>query len=607
MTDALKLNLRCGEITFDKCRALRTKPLCKLTAKSHRPRGPGQFPETTNHQLGAAPSEVLTQALGTRGSAQRFLLMKREPATEDQTTLIARLSELEQENAALRSKLAQSDSDAQTAARKPPEQDRQHDYRRASEHGRAELASPEGMITALQSIQFSAREMEIRTRALLRSASDFAILETDSDGRIIFWNAGAEALLGWRSEEALEQNISMLFTPEDRDAGEPERERQEALANGRSDTERWHVRKDGSRFYAHERVVASIEDQRERFLKVLRNRSEEHATEEARFASEEQMRLILDSATDYAIFTLDREGVVTTWNTGAERLLGYTDDEIIGQNGLVVFTPEDREAGESNKEISKALNEGRAQNERWHMRKDGSRFWGSGLMLPLRGDGDPGLLKIMRDDTARHHADEMNKLLIGELNHRVKNTLSVVQAIARETVRGRVAEAEIRDALDSRLAALARSHDILARESWEGASLIEVINGTLLPFLVHDKPEDRLIIEGTDVRLLPNSALSLSMGFHELATNAAKYGALSAPEGSIDVRWSDERADGGGIRLKWRERNGPPVSPPSRKGFGSRLIERALAYEMNSTVSLDYAPDGLRFEISIPNTALQER
>jgi two-component sensor histidine kinase len=197
-------------------------------------------------------------------------------------------------------------------------------------------------------------------------------------------------------------------------------------------------------------------------------------------------------------------------------------------------------------------------------------------------------------------------LLIGELNHRVKNTLGLVQAIAKETLRGHDPGRDIRDALDSRLGALARSHDILARESWEGASLTEVIRRAFAPFLRQGKMEDRLTIDGRDARLSPTAALSLGMAFHELATNAAKYGALSVPSGKVEVRWTEETSrDGAGLRLNWRERDGPMVSPPTRKGFGSRLIERALAYEMNGTTRLDYAVDGLRFEISVPRTALQ--
>jgi len=529
--------------------------------------------------------------------------MAREPNTESQQALTTRIAQLEQQIETLHSALMCA-SDAQAAG------ERERQPRTDLNAGRAEPSSTEGVVASPEAIQIATKETEVRLRALLRGASDYAIIETDSDGRITFWNEGAEALIGWTEAEATGRNIEMMFTPEDREAGKPEQERCEAMANGRSDYERWHIRKDGTTFYAHERVIAPLDPERKRFLKVLRNRSKEREIEEARYASEEQMRLILNSAMDYAIFTLDRSGVVTTWNPGAERLLGYGEDEIVGRNGRIVFTPEDQATGESEKELAKALNQGRAEDERWHMRKDGSRFWGSGLMLPLQPDGIPGFLKIMRDETARHRADEMNRLLIGELNHRVKNTLGLVQAIAKETLRGRDPGRDIRDALDSRLAALSRSHDILARESWESASLTEVIRRAFAPFVRQGKVEDRLTIDGRDARLSPTAALSLGMAFHELATNAAKYGALSVPSGKVEVRWREEMdrpPDGTGLRLNWRERDGPPVSPPARKGFGSRLIERALAYEMNGTTRLDYAADGLRFELSIPKTALQGR
>lgn len=584
--------------------------------------------ESQEPAQGEPPQGKSSPAPPTKGKA---LDGKSEPTFQGREALTARIAQLEQEIETLR-------ASARAQTRETDERDRQQradladsraetevarsDLQRAEaqlaraearhkrdrEHDRAELASAEGIIAALESVQLAARDGEARMRALLRSASDYAIIETDPDGHICFWNSGAEALLGWTAEEAIGQNAAIVFTPEDRDAGEPERERAEALANGRCDSGRWHVRNDGTRFFAHERVIASEDGERKRLLKILRNRSEEHASEEARYASEEQMRLILDSATDYAILTLDRSGIVTSWSPGAERLLGYKDHEIIGKDGRIVFTPEDCEAGAPEMEISRALNEGRAENERWHLRKDGSRFWGSGLMLPLKADGTPGLLKIMRDETARHLADQRNKTLIGELNHRVKNTLAIVQAIAKETLRGRAAEQEIRDALNSRLFALARSHDVLATEGWEGASLEEVISRALAPFVTSGNMEDRIVVEGQKVRLSPTCTVSLSLGFHELATNAAKYGALSVPDGKIEVRWTEEPSeDGGSVRLSWRERNGPPVSPPNQKGFGSRLIERALGYELNGTAAVAYAVDGLRFEISIPKSALQLR
>ena len=139
------------------------------------------------------------------------------------------------------------------------------------------------------------------------------------------------------------------------------------------------------------------------------------------------------SATDYAIFTADPQGRVTGWNKGAENLLGWAGAEALGMDGRLTFTPEDRERGVPEAEMAAALAEGRAGNERWHLRKDGSRFWGSGLLVPLRGDHERGFLKVMRDRTARREGDERQRLLLEELAHRVKNSLAVVLAMARQS------------------------------------------------------------------------------------------------------------------------------------------------------------------------------
>lgn len=151
--------------------------------------------------------------------------------------------------------------------------------------------------------------------------------------------------------------------------------------------------------------------------------------------NEERLSQIIDSAREYAIFTLDGSGCITSWNEGARRLLGYDDNEASGQPGEIFFTPEDRAAGIPAEEMKTALSKGRAANERWHLRKDGSRFWGSGVMLPVERTGRDAFLKIFRDRTHERLEEEHRKLLINELNHRVKNTLATVQSITAQTLR----------------------------------------------------------------------------------------------------------------------------------------------------------------------------
>lgn len=318
--------------------------------------------------------------------------------------------------------------------------------------------------------------------------------------------------------------------------------------------------------------------------------------------SETSLRHIVDSALEYAIITLDHEGRITSWNAGAARLLGYEQAEILGKSGDILFTPEDRERGAPAWERCKALTDGRAANERWHLRKDGARFWGSGVMLRLN-DETRGTLKIFRDRTEERRADERQQVLINELNHRVKNTLATVQAIATQTFRGGDVDPALQEAFQSRLVALARGHDILTRQSWEHADLREVVASALEPFRA--RHEDRFSVQGPALALTPSMVLALTLILHELGTNAMKYGALSNGTGRVEVGWSLDRHRDGALRFFWRETGGPSVAEPTHKGFGSRLIERSLRSDLAAESKISYQNEGLFMEFSIPLSRLE--
>lgn len=201
-----------------------------------------------------------------------------------------------------------------------------------------------------------------------------------------------------------------------------------------------------------------------------------------------------------------------------------------------------------------------------------------------------------RDITDRKRVEEHLQLLIHELNHRVKNTLATIQSIAAQTFRGDADQAA-RAAFDSRLIALSEAHTILTRTNWEGAELKDIAERALAAFQSEGNYPERIRIEGCEVQLRPQVALALAMAFHELASNAAKYGALSTVSGSIRLHW--EREDDR-LRITWQEAGGPPVATPSHRGFGSRLIEHGLARELKGEVRLDYQPDGVVCTIDIP-------
>jgi two-component sensor histidine kinase len=192
-------------------------------------------------------------------------------------------------------------------------------------------------------------------------------------------------------------------------------------------------------------------------------------------------------------------------------------------------------------------------------------------------------------------------MLIDELNHRVKNTLATVQLIVRQALRKATDPAAIRESIESRLFALAGSHDLLSRENWEGAGLVDLVNAALEPFGIAHGRAGRLVIAGKNIRLTPKATLALGVAFHELATNAVKSGAFSNDTGSILIAWAIETAPAGNrLVLRWQEKDGPPVAPLRRKGFGSQVIEHGLAHELEAVVHLDYRADGLVCTIDIP-------
>jgi PAS domain S-box-containing protein len=204
-----------------------------------------------------------------------------------------------------------------------------------------------------------------------------------------------------------------------------------------------------------------------------------------------------------------------------------------------------------------------------------------------------GYVGMASDMTEIRAAERWQKLLIDELNHRVKNTLATVQSLVRQTVRMSNGTKEMERLLTERLQALSAAHDVLSREKWEGAELADIARITLKPFL----DAGQIALTGPPVRIAPGIAIVLSMALHELATNALKHGALSAPAGQVQLNWT---TSGNIVDLEWRECGGPTVTAPARKGFGSRLLGQGLAGELGEAAELVYAPDGLICRICAP-------
>jgi PAS domain S-box-containing protein len=285
------------------------------------------------------------------------------------------------------------------------------------------------------------RRSEEHLRLILESAQGFAIFTTDADGTINSWYEGAAQVFGWSEAEILGQKCNVTFTPEDQAAGEPEKERETARREGISSDIRWHQRKDGSRVFINGAMHLLRDGQQNGFFKMGRDETTQRQAEEALRRSEEHLRLILESAKGYAIFTTDADGLINSWNPGAAHTFGWSEAEILGQNVDVLFTPEDRVTGQPQKELETARREGIAPDIRWHLRKDGSRVFINGAVHPLRDGQLNGFVKIGRDETrqrqaeeALHESQKQLQLLNETLEHKVKEKTEEVRQLASDLI-----------------------------------------------------------------------------------------------------------------------------------------------------------------------------
>jgi len=243
--------------------------------------------------------------------------------------------------------------------------------------------------------------------------------------------------------------------------------------------------------------------------------------------------------------------------------------------------------------------------EKRFIRKDGRVIWLSVRSSPVRGAGNRLLyvVRVVQDITERKAAEQRQKLLMDELNHRVKNTLATVQSLASQTARGTLTPGAFRERFEGRLIALSKAHDQLTIHHWESADLRELLSGSLAPYA--GSGPARIVLRGEDVVLRPRAVLALAMAVHELTTNAAKYGALSVPGGHIEIKWQPVRGDNDRpvLRIDWIEQGGPSVTQPGQRGFGSKLIEGSIAAELGGKAKLVFEPEGLHCEIAIPMEA----
>jgi PAS domain S-box-containing protein len=304
------------------------------------------------------------------------------------------------------------------------------------------------------------------------------------------------------------------------------------------------------------------------------------------------------------ISEVDTEGCYTRVNEAFVTITGYSRDELIGMRFTDITHPDDvdEDWAQYQRQIANELDH--YVTEKRFVRKDGQPIWVEVSSSTVRGpDGEFGYgVRMAQDVTERKLAEQHRKLLLAELNHRVKNTLATVQALAAHTARNAQSAEDFRRRFEPRLMALSAAHDRLTRNDWRGADLADIVADELQ---AHGAA-DRASVNGPGIILPPRVSLSLSMALHELATNALKYGALSEPNGAIRIDWSVERERGSPyptrLVLSWEERDGPTVHKPEKEGFGSRLL-RVTAGELRGELATDWRPEGLAWNLSLPLAA----
>jgi PAS domain S-box-containing protein len=300
------------------------------------------------------------------------------------------------------------------------------------------------------------------------------------------------------------------------------------------------------------------------------------------------------------IVELDAEGRFLRVNEAICSITGMSREELLGWQLFGRTHPADRDVDEDLYRRQVAGDLGFYSIEKRFVRKDGRVIWISVRSSTVRdatGHFQYGV-RVVQDITDRKESEERQKLLIDELNHRVKNTLATVQSLATQTARGADSPEAFRTAFEGRLIALSQAHDQLTRRHWKSADLQDIFAAATAAYL--SRAREQFKFEGEPITVLPRVALTLALVVHELVTNAAKYGALSVPDGRIEIRW---HVQGGAIpilRIEWRERAGPPVRTPERRGFGTRFIEGSVASELQGSVKLDFEPAGLRCTMEIP-------
>lgn len=434
-------------------------------------------------------------------------------------------------------------------------------------------------------------------------SSAAAIYLTDIRGRITYYNEAAAALWGHRPVLGNSECCGSwkLRYPDGRPMPHDECPVAIAIKEGRAlQGEAMAERPDGTviSFRAFPSPIRDRSGATIGAINIMTNITERRKADEATY----RLAAIVESSDD-AIVSKTLYGVVTSWNQGAQRLFGYSAEEAIGKH-ISFIIPADRKAEEDL--ILNRIRSGKRIDhfDTIRQRKDGTLVHVSLTVSPVKNSAGTiiGASKIARDVSDRKESENRIRMLMREVNHRVKNQFAVILSMVRETNKRASSTDEFEERLRERIMALARSHDLLVEGEWRGAGLAQLVLNQLEPFADHDRFE----IAGEDLTLSATAVQYLGIAFHELATNSIKYGALSNPRGVIAVEWSKTGHDKSRLRLTWEESGGPAVREPSRRGFGRVVLERVAPAAVDGVGQVSYEPSGITWTLDAPVSVLTE-
>ncbi len=440
-------------------------------------------------------------------------------------------------------------------------------------------------------------DMDSHSRDSILMDMPAAVYTTNKSGIITFYNRAAAAFWGRNPRIGEDEWCGSwkLYWPDGTPMRHDEcpmavslREEQE-VRGGEAIAER----PDGSRvnFLASPVLLRDMRGEVVGALNVLLDVSAQKQEEEIA----QRLAAIVESSDD-AIVSKDLSGIIRSWNKGAERIFGYTEQEMIGRSITTLIPPErlDEEPG-----IVERIRQGERVDhyETIRRRKDGSRIHVSLTVSPVKNASGRviGASKIARDISDKKESEERILMLMREVNHRVKNQYAVILSMIRETSSRTSDNAEFEQQVRERIMALARSHDLLVHATWRGATISDLLTAQIKPF----SDESCVIMSGPPIVLQPNAVQYLGIAFHELATNSAKYGVFSAERGKVSVDWSvgdDDKT----FYLAWTESDGPPVKVRNTQGFGKLVLERVTPLSLGGEGILEQTPNRIVWTLRAP-------